>query len=337
MTPSNCQKRHPSQQGFSLIELVLAMALSVLVIGSAVQLLVGSQRSYQLLLQQARMQETARLALSYMASDIRQSSDIGCKLQSIPVANLVHLSATNFFSSEHWLLGWDNVNDFDDDVIDGTDVLELRQLLPEKSRYLINHSGDATTTDLSLTAGATLEKNQVMALVDSDCSNMAIFQATEVSQNGVHIAATGTNCSHVLRGHFDCNQLANADANSRYSADAQLYPLVHFAYAIHPPSANSLSDGTSLWRINYGANNQELVEGVDDLQLRYGLDTSNPADGVIDRYLDAEQIHSAANLSFAQVIAVEISLTVRAETNSIGGDALTTRLTTQVQLRNRGL
>lgn len=326
-----------SQSGFSLIEMLIAMALSLLVMAAVVSLLVSSQRSHQVLNQQARLQESARLALSYIVADLRQAAFTGCDLRRLPVANLLRPTSPFYVGRNDWLLGWDDVDGFEDDIIDGTDVLELRRLQLAERRAVISHNNDTNRSTLILAPGAAIAEDQPLALIDSNCSNLALFHASASQGNSLSVAADSDHCSHLLRGHFDCSQPGQARADERYSADSQLMPIEHFAYAIHPPSAGSLDTGTSLWRINYGGNNQELVTGVDDLQLRYGLDTSLPADGQLDRFFDAQQIHNNANLSFAQVVAVEITLSVRAETPAIQGEALTTELTTQVHLRNRGL
>ncbi|WP_158269315.1 PilW family protein [Saccharospirillum sp. MSK14-1] len=321
---------HPrsKQHGFSLIELLIALTLSLVVIGGAIQILLSGQRSYQLLLQQARLQENARMALSYLAADIRQAGFVGCDLQSIPIANLVGNR------TESWLYGWDDVDDFGKGIVDGTDVLAVRRFQFDHSRKLISQSSNTVSTLLTTTSGIEFDNEPIVALVDSDCSNMAIFQVTDSTNSSVEVEAGGANCSHILRGNFDCDQLANADPSRRYSPDAQLFAIEHIGYAIHPPSSKSLTEGTSLWRLNFNGSNQEIIEGVDDLQLRYGLDTSNPVDGVIDRYFNAAQINAANHLSFDQLVAVEITLTMRAESQSIGGEDLTLSLTAQVRLAN---
>ena len=54
-------------QGFSLIELMLALALGVVVTAGIVTLFVGNNQTYTLLNGQSRMQENARFAVDFIA------------------------------------------------------------------------------------------------------------------------------------------------------------------------------------------------------------------------------------------------------------------------------
>src|SRR5258705_10356383 len=64
--------------GFSLIELMLALALGVVVTLGIVQLFVGNSQTYTLLNGQARMQENGRVALDLITASVRSAGYLGC-------------------------------------------------------------------------------------------------------------------------------------------------------------------------------------------------------------------------------------------------------------------
>jgi type IV pilus assembly protein PilW len=65
-------------------------------------------------------------------------------------------------------------------------------------------------------------------------------------------------------------------------------------------------NGNSLWRRIGGDAPEELVEGVDSFQLLFGVDTSAPADRIVDNYVTANSVTNWAN-----VISIRLGLLVR--------------------------
>ena len=65
-------------QGFSLIELMLALALGVVVTAGIVTLFVGNNQTYTLLNGQSRMQENARFAVDFISRSARAAGYFGC-------------------------------------------------------------------------------------------------------------------------------------------------------------------------------------------------------------------------------------------------------------------
>ena len=72
---------------------------------------------------------------------------------------------------------------------------------------------------------------------------------------------------------------------------------------------------------------EELVEGVEDMQITYGVDTSNPAtcsqtDGVVDTYVAASAVTGTAPCATApddwkKVLSVRVRLLMRTENNIV--------------------
>ena len=88
--------------------------------------------------------------------------------------------------------------------------------------------------------------------------------------------------------------------------------------------------GTSLY-LNTCTSANELVEGVQDMQFQYGIDTDTVAGA--DEYRDASAV-TAAN-QWNKVVSVRMTLTFDSIQNIPGGP-LTKPFVTTVRVRNRG-
>ena len=63
-----------SQQGLSLIELMLSLALGLIIVAAAMMLFISGQKSFALQQGAADLQDNSNFALSYMAKDIRMAN-----------------------------------------------------------------------------------------------------------------------------------------------------------------------------------------------------------------------------------------------------------------------
>ena len=65
-------------KGFSLVELMIALALGSIITTGVVQLFVANSETHNLLVGQSRMQESARFALEFIGRQVRQAGYLGC-------------------------------------------------------------------------------------------------------------------------------------------------------------------------------------------------------------------------------------------------------------------
>lgn len=81
--------RHCRQQGFSVVELLIAMTVGLLLISGMIVVFAGNKRSAELNSAMTDIQENARFALNNMARDIRMSGFQGCMDLNAVTANLL--------------------------------------------------------------------------------------------------------------------------------------------------------------------------------------------------------------------------------------------------------
>jgi type IV pilus assembly protein PilW len=94
-----------NSRGFGLIELLIALALSLVVVLGVAQIFIAAKNTYVSQNTAAGMQEDARFVLSKMIQEIRMVGMFGC-LGTIIDAS----SAGNFNASQIAPISWDNAN-----------------------------------------------------------------------------------------------------------------------------------------------------------------------------------------------------------------------------------
>ena len=94
-----------ASKGFGLIELLIALALSLIVVLGVAQVFIAAKNTYVSQNAAANMQEDARFVLSKMIQEIRMVGMFGC-LGTITDAS----SAGDFNASQATPISWDNAN-----------------------------------------------------------------------------------------------------------------------------------------------------------------------------------------------------------------------------------
>ncbi|MFA5677410.1 MAG: PilW family protein [Pseudomonas sp.] len=85
---------HVRHQGFSLVELMVAMALGLILVLNVLHPLLASKRGFVLQQHLAEVQENARFVLTRISRDLRQAGMFGClDLQRLPAATRSQLPA----------------------------------------------------------------------------------------------------------------------------------------------------------------------------------------------------------------------------------------------------
>lgn len=215
-------------------------------------------------------------------------------------------------------------------VIPGTDVLVLRGRVGSAALLLA-----ATPTLLSVPVGAGSVRAGAcsdgsdkvnglcggdLAMV-ADCSVTRIFQATRVTAAGDigHVAGTGAepgNACGAWNSAAPCRAYAFPTlATPGQGAPAEVSKLATIVYFIsrRTPDADDPNPGPSLYRRvvdedtgNAAANQrQEIVEGVDSMQILYGVD----AGGGNIRFLTAPGVTAVAG--WAAVTSIRVGLLMR--------------------------
>jgi type IV pilus assembly protein PilW len=309
-------------RGFTLIEMMVALAISTLLLMGVVALFISSRASYETTEQLSRIQENGRFSLDQFATDIRSAGFQGCargttpsRMQDFRISTVVDEKAANpdmrwnfvvpaqgyNANSGSWLptlaSGW-----LKPEPNSIGDVLVLR--IPRREvRAVELTTKQATPTDplvvskvvpMPLAAGDTA--------VISDCEARAFFQVT--SYNSATGELAHAKVDPVTSGAVQTPGNDNASLDHPFNPGARVLPITTMVYYL-APSANDASR-MSLWRKTGGAeNSDEIAEGIDRLEVRYGIDSNG--DSRVDSYVEADGV-----TNWDAVLTVQVALLARA-------------------------
>ena len=219
-------------QGFTLIELMIAMVLGLLVLGAALAVFQSNQKTFSANEGQNRVQENARIAYEMMGKDIRSVGSSAC-------------------SSEAMVLGSDsNSAAFRAPLVNS--VSGLTTISADDMSYRVD-SGDANS----------------VTLVESSPNATDIFKANEVVMV-CNAAMTGFATVGSVAGQkitfstplpFDPADTANAAPGS--------ISIARFRSNRWYVGANTRDTGNSLWVSRLGGVGQEVADGVQSMTLAF--------------------------------------------------------------------
>lgn len=320
------KRRHPksaAQCGMSLIEIMIGLALGLLLSAVFMQIYLGSKQTYRLTDALARLQENGRFAMNLLTKDLRMAGFLSCGGGSARVANSVDGDGDWMYETTP-LRGYEGgvstfPTEFSANVRGGTDAVVVRFADPTSSYRVDSHVAESAT--IHLTQNHDLKQGEILVIANADCTQVGVFQMTNVNNNNtidvaVHNTGNATspgNCTKDLQGSFDCSDTSGALPRA-YRDGSQLLRFTARAYYV----ANT--DPPALYRrsLSHSGGNattvaEELVRGVESLQIQYGVDTVKDGQRVADAYLTADQV-DAANAgagAWDDVLSVRIALLLR--------------------------
>lgn len=293
------QSGHGLAAGFSLIELMVAVTLGLLLILAMASLLAQQNKARSELDKSAAQIENGRYALNLLQSDIQLAGFYGQNVgpAAVPTAlpnacetaSMANIDASLALP----LQGYSNVSAIpstlsclaDADHLDGTDILVMRRL----------HTNVASTLDAKRVYVQTTPAGRVTDLGE----NAANF--TLLKKDG---STTADRRAYVERIYFvsPCNVYAAAQTTCTADADGgKPIPTLKRLEL-------SVSGGATAFVLT------PLVEGVENMQLDYGVDTEGVG-GPSYPFIQSPTVAQWPN-----VVAVNISLLVRNPAETVGYD-----------------
>jgi type IV pilus assembly protein PilW len=248
----------------------------------------------------SRLQENARFALEILIRDLRMAGYAGCSDSIASLENDITgagdddsiLSFVNGLEGSEAAAAWKPSDGAIGVVaVAGTDAVTVRFLEP----LSVNLGADMAAVDDPLTVNAVTGFVAGDLIAVSDCDSSDIMEATEVTVSG------GVETIKHATGVSTAGSPGNADdsLSKLYGTTAELMRFVTRRYYI----GNGANGPGLMMAQGYGAA-QELIEGVESMQILYGEDTT--ADQVVDAFVNAASVANWDN-----VIAVRVALLLR--------------------------
>ncbi len=285
MKKSRTLSRSVTQRGLSLVELLIAMTLGVLLAVALVQSYLASRGVFGMQDSVSRLQEGGRFALGYVSEDVRMAGFVGCP--SIDRVFFFSDHASSGFDSDTIIRSQNNVAAGNArGAIPGSDVLIIRKAVGE-GRPVMAASGSGDDAELQVGGGAAVAEGTL--LIVSNCISTDIFSTVgNSSTSGTPPTTTVT-----------ANRLTDT-----YGIDAEV-----FGYEVIEYFVADTGRGTRALFVDRSGDVQELVEGVENLQIEFGLDSSGN-----DRAADS---YDAAPTNWNQVVSVRINMLLQSNSDTV--------------------
>ncbi len=334
MRRSPARTRPAQQRGLTIVELMIAMTIALVVVGAITYVYIGSRGAYRANENLARVQESGRFALDFIAQDLRMTSYTGCRSRSLSA------DAGTFYNITQPAIAFSGAGDGVIGYEDGTgwvnptlttatpiaraagDVLTVRRAAGLQVGIVGSSDPVARTVTLRHN-GSGIRNGDLVVL--SDCRQAMMFRVTN------NPVTTGIgNFPTVLQfgvsgGGLD-GSLGNAAVITPGAADfaegsrAGALRFIETTYFVGTNPAGR----RSLYRVSTDSI-EELVDNVEDMDVLYGVDTSMPEpDDIADTYVRADALVAApATPNWRQVVSVRISLLVAGPEGNITTNAQT--------------
>lgn len=310
-----------NQRGLSLIELMIAMVLGLLLTLGATQIFLSGNQTYRQTHGLAYAQESARFVSAILKPDIRSAGSFGCLAEMGRPLNQVvdnRLNAGPVIPAAQAVQGWEFNNTGPGDNI----TLAAAMATPAAGNWRSGTAGTALPADL---AGSVVTNSDVFIVNALNTIGVPLNAANPQNGNSLNLTdSTGLPAGRVILATAeDCSQgeifqkSNNANATSITMAGANVNPgnngnTYNLSYG---PQSRVYEFTSTAFYIGQGTNGepalfrrlltplqppQELVSGVETLQVLYGIDTGGTA--AADNYLPADQVadwNEVVSLRFA--------------------------------------
>ena len=313
-----------NQQGLTLVEIMVAITISLVLLAGIIKIFQSAKQSYNIQQALSRIQENARLVTDVMIRDLSTSGYMGCLGATDEVINTLKQKTAGYdFATA--IEGSEGGADPDSITIrhvsEATAIPVVQPMTGLKSPLVL----DADHMNYG-----SLQQWDVVTV--SDCAGAAVFMITNdpddtgvIEHAAAVVATTGPNQSQSNETD-DLQRIFGAQTAST----AKIYRVGTTSYELKTGSSGR---SNSLFVTPGG----ELVEGVDDLQIQYGVGSTPPTSAtpvIAEQYVDADDVTNWEN-----VVSVRITFTVNSVdmvVNPGDGDGLLHKtFTTTIRLRNR--
>jgi len=335
------------QHGISLVEILVALVISLFLLAGIIQVYVANKSSYGFTNSISRIQENGRYAMELMAQDLRMAGFFGCAVFDTEddasmdsIVNNLDTAGNGYDPELYDFLEQDLVEGSDNDGLNGSDSITLRGALPGQATVMPPYNLNLSA-NIHITQPSDVQAGDIIMI--SNCRGADIFQVTNATSSAdanTQAVVHNTGVADPGPGNYNPDTCTAGHCLSQaYGADSSVFKLQTVTYTI----AVGESGEPALWRSSNGVN-EELIEGIEQMQVLYGVDTTD--DDHPNQYMIATNV-----VSWYDVMSIRLMLLVRSAAvqvveapqvityNGVTATAADNRLrqvfTTTIALRNR--
>jgi len=310
-------------RGFTLIELMIAMLLSLFLMGAITYVVVNSNKNYNTTDSLSRLQENARFAVEFITRDLRRAGYLGCASDIDTVNSTLNGKAYGGGGlAINGLEGIDNIvagtsawapsktlAKFDTALppVDGSDAIAARYLDLNNPVGVVKEMPNESAV-IYVNPGHDIKEGDIIAV--SDCQSADIMQVTHVNAAGS--SASGKDEVGHNAGGSDAPGNETQKLSKSYGPGSQVMKFGSFAYYV----GTNANKRPALFRVTT-TGTQELVEGVEQMQILYGVASGTAgADRAPSIYVKAGDVGTA---NWRNVVSVRVGLLLSTIANTADG------------------
>lgn len=263
------------QQGLSLVEVLVGMVITLVLIGGMMTLFLSTKQTYRYNDHIARLQENARFAMDFMQRSFRMAGHIGCGylgdarttggIEPYSIVPGLTLEPKTAFQAYTYSTSQPGVvASYGHTGVPGTDVITV--VSGEGASVTLSTPVDRTDNNLVITNNGIGFKEDEIALI-ADCIEADLFRITNTPGTGNNITIEHTTSG----GRNSADTLGSTYA---YDLDARVMRLRQQVFYL--AQSQRLNRQGNTFRSMY-VNGIEMIEGVDNMAISYGLPATLPA------------------------------------------------------------
>ncbi len=301
------------QRGFSITELMVAMTIGLVILAAVSTVFVNAGKAYNQQDRVARVQDNGRFAMYYLIRDLRMAGYNGCLRDlSNSLSNNLNTTTGFSFGTVNFQTSVEGIDDVSSgstptwspsgdstlptnvwkDAVAKPDLLAIRMLDTSAMASITDSPMANPSANPTVDHPEFFKKGDVVFL--ADCLRADVFQ---ISDN-----PTSSTLPHAIGGSLTPGN-ATAELSKQYNQAAKVFKFSARRYYI----ATNANGVPSLYRDDNGINAVELVEGIESLQVLYGV-TNSPPSGPPAMYYKASAITAAY---WPSVVSIKIGILAR--------------------------
>ncbi len=327
---AGCQPVSACARGFSMIELLIAMVMGLSLAAGVMQVYVGNSQTERDQQARARMQENGRYAIHFLARELRMAGYLGClaSLEQSDIHNMLGAPPPSF-QPDVGLQGWEAVDTGPGDIAPGSNnvavvvttaggwatsggnVMDATSAVPDSDIVRVWSASGTGATINSISAGGamTVVNSGIVDIEDgdllllSDCERADWVQACSVQEIGGGASINSLLSSGCVPGNVTSQPLGTGAGGELVKLQGTMFYVGKRGnVATNPPALFQ----RELSRMAVAGPPQELVEGIQSLQVLYGINADNDNKKSVDAYVTADEVGD-----WSRVISVRISVLVQ--------------------------
>lgn len=303
------------QRGLTLVELMIAMTIGLLLLGGITSIMISSRQTYRVNEALSRMQDNSRYAFQVLSRDIRMAGYFGCVGSDVDPANTLNGPTDFLWNFKQTIYGYESTSATawnltpDSSItspLGGRDIIVVRGASGDGTSApakVLKHPGGTSpvSANIKVSEGSGLADGDVVMV--SDCLGAAVFQITKccAGSAGFDNIVHNTGSAGAEPGN------STKELGKDYTG-GEMLKVTTRSYYIRTNDAGR----PALYRKVGTADAEEIVEGVENMQIEYGEDTNG--DFTADVYRKADAV-----ANWSKVVSVRVNLLMQTIDDNIAG------------------